>query len=95
MKISRKRLFEIFEADSDKSLLSKVYDITMMLVIIFTVIELVSSGTNTVVAKGYAQFGAMEYGVGSAMLWFYFMVVGLFLALFFFVYNRVFVKKWG
>lgn len=68
---------------------------TMMLVIIFTVIELVSSGTNTVVAKGYAQFGAMEYGVGSAMLWFYFMVVGLFLALFFFVYNRVFVKKWG
>ena len=68
---------------------------TMMLVIIFTVIELVSSGTNTVVSKGYAQFGAMEYGVGSAMLWFYFMVVGLFLALFFFVYNRVFVKKWG
>lgn len=68
---------------------------TMMLVIIFTVIELVSSGTNTVVAKGYAQFGAMEYGVGSAMLLFYFMVVGLFLVLFFFVYNRVFVKKWG
>lgn len=68
---------------------------TMLLVIIFTVVELVSSNTNTVIQNGYNQFNATEYGPGSAMLWFYFAIVGIFLGLFFFVYNRIFVKRWG
>lgn len=68
---------------------------TMLLVVIFTTIELVSSNTNTIISNSYAQFNAMEYGLGSAMLWFYFLIVGVFIAILFFIYNRVFLKKWG
>jgi len=68
---------------------------TMILVIIFTIIELISSNTNLIMTAGYNQFNTLEYGVGSAMLWFYFVIVGVFIALLFAIYNKVFVKKWG
>ncbi len=68
---------------------------TMLLVVIFTIIELVSSNTNTIVTRGYTQFNAMEYGLGSAMLWFYFAIVGVFLALLFVIYKKVFLSRWG
>lgn len=68
---------------------------TMLLVVIFTIIELVSSNTNTVISNAYAQFNAMEYGLGSAMLWFYFSIVGIFVAILMFIYKTVFLKKWG
>lgn len=68
---------------------------TMFLVIIFTVIELVSSTGNLIVQNSYTQFNLMEYGLGTAMLWFYFMFVGIFVLLLFALYNKVFVRKWG
>ncbi len=68
---------------------------TMILVIIFTIIELVSSNTNIIVSAGYNRFNSLEYGIGSAMLWFYFAIVGVFIALLFVIYQKVFVKKWG
>ncbi len=68
---------------------------TMMLVIIFTIIELVSSNNNVIIEKGYAQFNVMNYGVGSAMLWFYFVIVGFFVSVVFLIYSKFFVKKWG
>ena len=51
---------------------------TVFLVVIFTAIELVSSANNDIMLKAYEQFNLMEYGVGSAMLWFYFLFVGHF-----------------
>ena len=68
---------------------------TMMLVIIFSIVELVGSNTNSIVSGGYSQFNAMEYGVGSAMLWFYFLIVGVLISVLFVIYNRVFLKRWG
>ncbi len=68
---------------------------TMLLVVIFTIIELVSTNTNRIIIRSYEQFNAMEYGIGSAMLWFYYAIVGVFLCLFFVVYKKVFLEKWG
>ena len=68
---------------------------TMLLVIIFSIVELVSSNTNSIVSGAYSKFNAMEYGVGSAMLWFYFLIVGVLISVLFVIYNRVFLKRWG
>ena len=68
---------------------------TMLLVIIFSIVELVSSDTNSIVSGSYTKFNAMEYGVGSAMLWFYFLIVGVLISVLFVIYNRVFLKRWG
>lgn len=68
---------------------------TLFLVVIFTIIELVASSGNDIVKNAYTQFNLMEYGAGSAMLWFYFMFVGIFIAVLFVLYQKLFVKKWG
>ena len=68
---------------------------TMMLVIILSIVELVSSNTNLIVSGAYLRFNSMEYGVGSAMLWFYFLIVGVFISVLYIIYNRVFLKRWG
>ncbi len=68
---------------------------TILLVVIFTIVELVTSNTNPAVMQGYNQFTNLEYGAGSAMLWFYFVFIGLFIALFLLVYNKAFLKRWG
>ncbi len=68
---------------------------TMLLVVIFTIIELVSANTNKVIIRGYGQLNALEFGMGSAMLWFYYSIVGVFLCLFFILYKKVFLKRWG
>ncbi len=68
---------------------------TMLLVVVFTVVELVSSNTNAVVDLAYNQFNNLKYGSGSAMLWFYYLLVGVLLSLLFLLYKRYFEKKWG
>ena len=68
---------------------------TMVLVILFTAIELVSSDTNLILAQGYGQFNSLEYGIGSAMLWFYYMIVAALLGVIFLIYQKVFIRKWG
>lgn len=68
---------------------------TMFLVIIFTIIELASANSNEVIKSGYDQFNLMEYGLGSSMLWFYFIFVGVFVLILFAVYRKFFLKKWG
>lgn len=68
---------------------------TIILVIIFTVVQLVSSNTNTIIKQGYAQFNTLKYGIGSAMMWFYYIWVGVLLGIIFFIYKKVFLKKWG
>lgn len=68
---------------------------TMFLIIIFTVIELASANSNAIIKNGYDQFNLMEYGLGTSMLWFYFLFVGIFVLIFFAVYRRFFLKRWG
>ena len=68
---------------------------TMLLVIIFTIVELITSKTNPVITQGYNQFNNLEFGRGSAMLWLYFSIAGVFIAVLFVLYNKVFLRKWG
>lgn len=68
---------------------------TMLLVIIFTVVELITSKTNPIITQGYNQFNVLEFGRGSAMLWLYFSIVGIFIAIFFLIYNKIVLRKWG
>lgn len=67
---------------------------TMLLVVIFTVVEVVTTNTNPVMNQGYSYFGNIEYGTGSAALWFYFIIVGFILAVVMWVFSK-FLKKWG
>lgn len=68
---------------------------TMLLVIIFTVVELITAKTNPIITQGYNQFNVLEFGRGSAMLWLYFSIVGIFIAIFFLIYNKIVLRKWG
>lgn len=68
---------------------------TMILVIIFSIIDVCSANTNEVISAAYNKFNDIEYGVGSAMLWFYYLFVAIIMLLVFLIYQKVFVKKWG
>lgn len=68
---------------------------TLMLVIIFTIVDLVSSSSNQIILMGYNKMETLQYGVASAMLWFYFALVGVLIAVILFVYNRLFLRRWN
>ena len=68
---------------------------TLMLVIIFTIVDLVSSSSNQIILMGYNKMETLQYGVASAMLWFYFALVGILIAVVIFVYNRMFLRRWS
>ena len=67
---------------------------TMLLIVIFTIVEVVTINTNPVMEQGYRYFGNIEYGTGSAVLWFYFIIVGVIIAGVMWLFNN-FLKKWG
>ena len=67
---------------------------TLLLVIVFTIVEVVTSANNVLVQQGYNQYNNLKYGSGSAMMWFYFVIVGAIIGLFLLIYNK-FLKKWG
>lgn len=67
----------------------------ILLVIIFTVVELATDNSRQVIATSYSQMKLLKYGIGSAMLWFYFLIVGIVVAIILFVYNKFFLKRWS
>ena len=67
---------------------------TLLLVIIFTIVEVVTTNTNPVMNQGYNYFANIEYGTGSAVLWFYFVIVGAIIALTLGLFSKM-LKKWG
>ena len=68
---------------------------TMVLVVIFSIIEVCAANTNEIISSAYRKFNDIEYGVGSAMLWFYYIFVAAAMVAIFIIYSKVFVKKWG
>lgn len=68
---------------------------TMLLVIIFTTVEIVAASSNTIMIMAYKRFSTLEYGIGSSMLWFYFSIVGLIIAIVLFAYNKLFLRRWN
>lgn len=68
---------------------------TMFLVIVFTIVENITKSSNEVIAHGYNFFNNLDYGKGSAALWFYFLVVGVIMGVVLLFYNKVFLKRWS
>ena len=67
---------------------------TMFLVIVFTIVENITSATNPVISQSYGYFNNLLYGRGSAGLWFYFLIVGVIMAVVLLLYNKVLLKRW-
>ena len=64
------------------------------LVMIYTMIELFVSLDNTLVAVAYDKMLGQEYGMSSAMLWIYFVIVLALIGTVYILYQRFCVKKW-
>ena len=64
------------------------------LVIIYTMIELFVSLDNALVAEAYAQMQAQAYGMSSAMLWVYFVIVLVLIGTVYMLYQHFCIKKW-
>lgn len=68
---------------------------TLILVIIFTIVELVTDKSNEVMALAYRFMDQTSgYGKASAMLWVYFGIVIVAMAVIMFLYNILFLRRW-
>lgn len=64
------------------------------LVMIYTMIELFVSLDNTLVSVAYDKMLGQVYGLSSAMLWIYFIIVLALIGTLYILYQRFCVKKW-
>ena len=64
------------------------------LVIIYTMISLFTAADNSIMSAAMKLMSAMDYGVASAMLWFYFVIALSFIGIALVLYNKLCVKKW-
>ena len=69
---------------------------TLLLVIVFTIVELVTAKDNVVMSQAYTLMrgAASSYGRASAMLWIYFIIVGLFMAVVMGLFTQLCLKRW-
>jgi len=68
---------------------------TMFLVIVFTIVENITKSNNSIISHGYNFFNNLDYGKGSASLWFYFLIIGIIMSVILLIYNKVFLKRWS
>lgn len=66
----------------------------MLLVTVFTIVEQMTSTRIRMVSKTYSMMTAGTYDKTSAMLWFYFLAVGVLMGLLLLVYERAFMRRW-
>ena len=68
---------------------------TLILVIIFTMVEIITDKTNSVMELAYTFMSSItNYGKASAMLWAYFVVVGAIMAAIVGLYSAIFLRRW-
>lgn len=65
-----------------------------LLVSIFTMVELIVDKNNRLISDIYTKISSGVYDETSAMLWFYFLVVGSIMGLIVFLYNRLLMRHW-
>lgn len=69
---------------------------TILLVIVFTLIELLTQSTSPVITQAYTQMiDNMNYYESAAMLWVFFAIIGGIIGLIIFVYSKTLLKKWN
>ncbi len=64
------------------------------LVTVFTMVELMTSQTDKVMAQAYNLISSQMFGESSAMLWVYFCIIGAILGTILFAFNHFCAKKW-
>ena len=66
----------------------------VILVMLYTIVEMMKLQTNSVMMRAYTIMYSQNYGDASAMLWLYFVIVGIVSALVFWVYMRFCVRRY-
>lgn len=66
----------------------------LTLVIVFTIVELLTTKTNVLMNLVLATINNLEYGPGAAMAWLYFLIIGLVLAAVMYLLDRVWIRRW-
>ena len=65
-----------------------------LLVIIYTMVEQFTSSRNPMIDSMYTLMKGGNYDETSAVLWFYFALVGIIMGILIWAYNRFLVKRW-
>ena len=68
---------------------------TILLVVVFTAIEIFTDATNTVMRQAYAAMQQQIYDQSAAMLWVYFALVGAILAVAVLLLQKLVFSKWA
>lgn len=66
----------------------------ILLVIVFTVMELMTAQNDAVMTQAYTFMQSQKYGEASAMIWIYFLAIGLSVGLVLWLYHRFCAKRW-
>ena len=66
-----------------------------LLVIIYTMVEQFTSSRNPMIDSMYTLMKGGNYDETSAVLWFYFALVGIIMGILIWAYNRFLVKRWS
>ncbi len=66
----------------------------VVLVVVFTVVELLTTKTNVMMALVFKVLSNLEYDTGAAMAWLYFAIVGAALGIIMFLLDRLWVRRW-
>lgn len=67
---------------------------TLLLVIIFTLIELLTQTSNPVINQAYDLINKTDYGMSSAMLWVFFAIIGVIIGIIILIYSKLCLKRW-
>lgn len=67
----------------------------MVLVGVFTMVEEMTSQSNQVMKQAYKFMQSQYYGESSAMLWFYFVIIGAIMSIVILLFYRCCMKKWN
>ena len=66
----------------------------VLLVGVFTMVELFTDKRSSIISSTSKMMSAGNYDETSAMLWFYFLIVGVIMGLIIALYNHFLLKKW-
>ena len=68
---------------------------TLLLVIVFTLIDLMTQSNNAVMTQAYSMMtDQADYGTSAAMLWVFFAIIGAFVGLIILLYSTLCLKRW-
>lgn len=65
-----------------------------VLVAVFTMVDIITAKSDLVMTQALQYTQQQAYGVASAMLWIYFLIIGLLLGALLLLFNRFCAKRW-